>query len=103
VNQRTTSNAGAVTAIDTTTNKVEATMTVRIYPIATAIMPNGKTAHVVDENSDSVTPINVATNNAGKASEVGDNPGAIAICRDHHWLRKPRSTSRTSLSANRSR
>ena len=48
-------------------------------PGAIAITPNGNTAYVVNRGSDTVTPIQTATNKAGKAITVGKNPGAIAI------------------------
>jgi YVTN family beta-propeller protein len=39
------------------------------YPVA--ITPDGRTAYVTNRNSDSVTPIDTATNTAGPAITVG--------------------------------
>ena len=47
-----------------------------------AVRPSGAslaTAYVVNSSSNSVTPINTATNKAGKAIKVGRQPTAIAI------------------------
>ena len=40
------------------------------------------TAYVVNSGSDSVTPINIATNTAGAAIAVGDEPFGVAISPD---------------------
>jgi YVTN family beta-propeller protein len=39
-----------------------------------AIMPNGKTAYVSNGNSNTVTPIAIATNEPGKPIKVGIEP-----------------------------
>ena len=46
------------------------------------ITPDGKTAYIVNEGSDTVTPIQTATNTAGKPIRVGHFPFAIAITPD---------------------
>ena len=46
---------------------------------AIAITPDGKTAYVANEGSNTVTPITVATGTAGTPITVGSTPDAIAI------------------------
>jgi YVTN family beta-propeller protein len=48
-------------------------------PTAIAITPDGKTAYVANEGSNTVTPITVATGTAGTPITVGSTPDAIAI------------------------
>jgi YVTN family beta-propeller protein len=48
-------------------------------PIGIAITPDGKTAYVTNGDSDSVTPIDTATNIAGTSIGVGAYPYSIAI------------------------
>lgn len=48
-------------------------------PTRIAITPNGNTAYVTNYASKTVTPINTATNTAGKAIHIDDTPDAIAI------------------------
>ncbi len=43
------------------------------------ITPDGKTAYVTDNQADTVTPIDVATNTAEPAIKVGLDPTEIAI------------------------
>jgi YVTN family beta-propeller protein len=43
-------------------------------PGEVAIAPDSKTAYVTGEESDTVTPIRVATNTAGKTIKVGSSP-----------------------------
>jgi YVTN family beta-propeller protein len=47
-----------------------------------AITPDGKTLYVADADSDTVTPISVATNAAGPPITVGPAPGEIDITPD---------------------
>ena len=42
------------------------------------VTPDGKTAYAVNRDSDTVTPIEVATGRARPAITVGNHPGAIA-------------------------
>ncbi len=51
-------------------------------PCAIAITPDGKTAYVTNEGSNSVSPIDTATNTPGTAIPVGSEPSAIAITPD---------------------
>ena len=51
-------------------------------PYSIAISPNGTTAYVANWGSNSVTPINTATNTAGTPIGVGTNPQTIAITPD---------------------
>jgi YVTN family beta-propeller protein len=48
-------------------------------PWAVAITPDGRTAYVVSNGSDTVTPVSVVTGRAGKAISVGSAPVSIAI------------------------
>ena len=48
-------------------------------PDAIAITPNGKTAYIVNGGSDTLTPIQTATNKALKPIKVGRGPDGIAI------------------------
>jgi hyaluronoglucosaminidase len=51
-----------------------------------ATRPGTATAYVVNAGSGTVTPIATATNRAGPAIKVGDNPHAIAITPDGRTL-----------------
>ena len=51
-------------------------------PFAVAITPDGKTAYVTNRDSNSVTPIDTATNTAGTAIAVGSEPLGVAITPD---------------------
>ena len=51
-------------------------------PDAIAITPNGRTAYVTNGNTDTVIPIDVATNTQGTPIGVGSLPDAIAITPD---------------------
>lgn len=59
--------------------KVGAKIKVGSYPDAVAITPNGKMAYVANYTSNTVTPIDLATNKARPAIPVGVGPSAIAI------------------------
>jgi YVTN family beta-propeller protein len=71
-----------VTPITTATNTAVPPITVGSDPRGIAITPNGKTAYVTNESSDTVTPIATATNTAGPPISVGLFPWAIAITPD---------------------
>ena len=58
----------------TATNTAGHPIAVGQYPDAIAITPDGRTAYVVNDNSDTVTPITTATNTAGDAIRVGAFP-----------------------------
>jgi YVTN family beta-propeller protein len=51
-------------------------------PFDLAITPNGKVVEVVNQASDTVTPIFTGTNTAGKPVPVGSDPWAVAITPD---------------------
>ena len=67
----------------------------RKNPRAIAITPDGKTAYVANQGSDTVTPISTATNTAAPPIAVGNAPYAIAIAdlarahrhQHHRWRR----------------
>ena len=48
-------------------------------PVNIAVTPDGKTAYVANDGSDTVTPIQVATNTAIKPIITGSYPEAITI------------------------
>ena len=68
-----------MTPISTATNSAGKAVTVGAVPQFIAITPNGKTAYVASQDSDTVTPIRTATNTAGKAIKVAGGPVCIAI------------------------
>lgn len=49
------------------------------YPDAIAVTPNGETAYVANYTSNTVTPIDLATDTSGKPIPVGVGPAGIAI------------------------
>ena len=57
-------------------------ITVGKEPRGIAITPNGKTAYVANNGSNSVTPIDLASNKAGAEIPVGSDPVGIAITPD---------------------
>ena len=71
-----------MTPIATATNTAGPPITVGSNPDAIAITPDGKTAYVANDGSDTVTPIATATNTAGPPITVGSGPNAIAITPD---------------------
>lgn len=73
--------AGTVTAISAATNTPGTPIKVGQAPGAIGIMPDGKTAYVVNEGG-TVTPITAAVNKPGKPIQVGDAPDGIAITPD---------------------
>ncbi len=74
---------GAVIPISTATNRAGPPIRVS-GPWQIAITPDGTTAYVANFGSDSVTPIDIATNTLGMAIAlpVGSDPAAIAITPD---------------------
>jgi YVTN family beta-propeller protein len=58
------------------------TVRVGTFPDAIAIAPDGLTAYVTNYVSDTVTPIDLATDKAGKAIPAGPGPAGIAIAPD---------------------
>ncbi|WP_269850468.1 beta-propeller fold lactonase family protein [Methanosarcina horonobensis] len=51
-----------ISVIDTTTNKVTATIPVGLNPIGAAINPNGTKVYVTNSHSNSISVIDTATN-----------------------------------------
>jgi YVTN family beta-propeller protein len=69
-----------VTPIYTATNTpARDYIPVGAVPFGVAITPDGKTAYVTNRNSDSVTPIDTATNTPGPAITVGAGPYGVAV------------------------
>jgi DNA-binding beta-propeller fold protein YncE len=88
-----------VTAIDTATSRVRATLTWRAPPISLTMAPNGKTAWVVSATGaeettadNTVTPVNVATGQPGPSLRTSGwlnyqgSPSAAAISPDSQTL-----------------
>ena len=74
-----TETLGVVTPVNIATGTAGTPITVGPMPMAIAITPDGKTAYVANEGSNTVTPITVATGTAGTPITVGSTPDAIAI------------------------
>ena len=74
-----TETLGVVTPVNIATGTAGTPITVGPMPTAIAITPDGKTAYVANEGSNTVTPITVATGTAGTPITVGSTPDAIAI------------------------
>ena len=68
-----------ITAIDTATNTVVATIVSGSFPWGIGISPDGATAYATGFTSSRVTTINTATNAAGPTIPVGSTPTDIAI------------------------
>jgi YVTN family beta-propeller protein len=80
-------NAGSVQAVNVATGALEgAAINVGSAPQGIAITPDGQTAYVANGNSNTVTPITLASNpshdTVGTAIPVGSEPRAIAITPD---------------------
>jgi YVTN family beta-propeller protein len=63
-----------VSVIDTTTNKVTATVNVGINPYGVAVTPDGKKVFVTNANSKNVTIIDTATNKVTATVNLGSDP-----------------------------
>ena len=77
-----TETLGVVTPVNIATGTAGTPITVGPMPTAIAITPDGKTAYVANEGSNTVTPITIATGTAGTPITVGSQPDAIAITPD---------------------
>ena len=77
-----TETLGVVTPVNIATGTAGTPITVGPMPTAIAITPDGKTAYVANEGSNTVTPITFATGTAGTPIPVGNSPVAIAITPD---------------------
>lgn len=72
--------ANAVAVINLTTDAVTTiALPANSVPVAVAVTPNGQTAYVVNQGSDTVTPITVATLALGTPIPAGPSPTALAI------------------------
>ncbi|RXA15078.1 PKD domain-containing protein [Methanosarcina sp. MSH10X1] len=67
-----------VSVIDTTTNKVKATISVGSDPVGVAINPNGTRVYVSNANSNDVSVIDTATNTVIATVPAGSSPEGIA-------------------------
>ncbi|KKH49928.1 PKD domain-containing protein [Methanosarcina sp. 1.H.A.2.2] len=68
-----------ISVIDTTTNKVTATISVGSNPIGVAINPDGTKIYVVNSHSNDVSIIDTATNTVKATVPVGRSPQGVAI------------------------
>jgi PGF-pre-PGF domain-containing protein len=75
-------NSNTVSVIDTTTNKVTATMPVGIRPWGVAVNPDGTRVYVTNWNSNTVSVIDTVTNTVTATVNVGSNPMGIAVAHD---------------------
>jgi PGF-pre-PGF domain-containing protein len=75
-------NSNAVSVIDTTTNKVTATVPVGRCPWGVAVSPEGTRVYVTNWNSNTVSVIDTTTNTVTATVNVGSNPMGIAITPD---------------------
>lgn len=73
------SGSDSVSVINTSTDKVIATVPVRFDPGSVAITPNGAFAYVTKYSSESVAVIRTATNSVVANVRVGSSPNAVAI------------------------
>lgn len=76
----------SVSAIDTTTDTVTATIPVGSDPIGVAVSPDDSTVYVTNEGSDTVSVISTATNTVTATIPVGVVPDAAAVSPDGSLL-----------------
>lgn len=75
-------NSNTVSVIDTTTNKVTATLPVGLCPWGVAVSPDGTRVYVTNWNSNTVSVIDTTTNTVIATVDVGNNPMGIAVTPD---------------------
>ena len=75
-------NSNTVSVIDTTTNKVTATVPVGISPWGVAVSPDGTRVYVTNWNSNTVSVIDTTTNTVTATVNVDSNPIGIAVTPD---------------------
>lgn len=75
-----------VSAIDTETGKVVATIPVAAGPHGMAITPDGRTVYVSGDGSSSVSVIDTASDKVTKTIEVGKTPNGITLTPDSKQL-----------------
>jgi YVTN family beta-propeller protein len=68
-----------VSVIDTTTNKVTATIPVGSNPMGVAISPSGTKVYVINAHSNDVSVIDTATNIVITTVPVGSSPKGVAV------------------------
>ncbi|WP_229391627.1 PKD domain-containing protein [Methanosarcina sp. DH2] len=68
-----------ISVIDTTTDKVTATISVGSNPMGAVINPNGTKVYVVNSHSNDVSIIDTATNNVIATVPVGSSPQGVAV------------------------
>lgn len=71
-----------MTPIAVATNTPGSPIFIGVNPTGVVVTPDGKTAYVTNQSSDTVTPIAVATNTPGRPISVGHNPFGIAVTSD---------------------
>jgi YVTN family beta-propeller protein len=71
-----------VSAIDTTTNTVSATIRVGITPVGAAVSPDGSKVYVKNQFSNTVSVIATATNAVTATIPVGAVPTGVALSSD---------------------
>ena len=71
-----------VSAINTATNTVVATIPVGIFPLVVAISPDGTRAYVSNAASDTVSVINTATNTVFATIPAGNQPVGVGVTPD---------------------
>jgi len=75
----TNSDSNDVSVIDTTTNKVMATISVGSSPMGIAISPDGTKVYVVNARSNDVSVIDTATNTVTATVPVGSSPQGVVV------------------------
>lgn len=78
----TNSDKNSVSVIDTTINKVIATMSVGSNPYGVAVSPDGTKAYVANSGSNTVSVINATTNKVTATVNVGSSPCGVAVTPD---------------------
>jgi YVTN family beta-propeller protein len=73
---------GTVTAIDTATETVVATIAAGAGAVSVAISPDGRRAYVSNRDADSVSVVDTATDTTVSTIPVGDAPGALTVAPD---------------------
>jgi YVTN family beta-propeller protein len=75
-----------VSAVDTATGKVVATIPVAAGPHGMAITPDGRTVYVSGDGSSSVSVIDTASDTVTKTIEVGKTPNGVTLTPDGKQL-----------------
>jgi YVTN family beta-propeller protein len=73
---------GTVSVINTATNSVTATITVRQGPVGVAVSPDGRKVYVANGGSGTVSVIDTATNAVTAEITVGVEPSGVAVSPD---------------------